>query len=57
VTLCAFDNPTKVSAVQLKKAIRTAAREAQRTFSPQTVVDCDEVLSGLEELLFHRQAR
>jgi hypothetical protein len=57
VTLGAFYNPTKVSAVQIKKAIRPAAGEAQRTFSPQTVVDGDEVLSGVVELLSHRQAR
>src|SRR5882724_5130598 len=51
VTLSAFDDPTRLSAVQIKKAIRTAAGEAQRTFSLQRVVDRDEVLRGLVELL------
>jgi len=56
VTLGALQNPTKVSAVQIKKAIRTAAGEA-RIFPLQMVLDGDEVLSGLVDLLSHRQAR
>ena len=57
VTLGAFYNPTKFSAVQIEKASRTAAGEAQRTLPLQTVVDGDEALSELVELLSHRQAR
>ena len=56
VSLGAICNPTKVSAVQMRKVIRTAAGEAQ-AFPLQMVVDRDEVLSGLVELLSHRQAR
>jgi hypothetical protein len=56
VTLGAFYKPTKVSAVQIKKAIRMAAGVAQRTLPLQTVVEGDEVPSGLVELLSHRQA-
>lgn len=41
MTLGAFDNPSKNSAVEIKKAIITAAGKAQRTLPLQTLVDRD----------------
>jgi hypothetical protein len=56
VTLGAFYKPTKLSAVQIKKAIRMAPGAAQRTLPLQTLVEGNEALSGVVELLSHLQA-